>query len=232
MAVIYEEEGEYELAENHYLKALSESRELYILQDAFLIRYRLADMYALSRQLGKYERVLRDVISTDSLTVEEIALRNAMTRNLRESGIDKLIELYRIDVSPCTRAYASLGIFYYRTGRFSESIEHLVPAVLDTLTTCIEDIMEHNPSYEADTAESLMADCLYDTRISAFLGRVGFFEHLYYLACALFAESERTHAERIWSLVQEYAADGEWAERASEQLRAPFIEPVLTLTRS
>ena len=229
MAVIYEEEGEYDLAEKHYLEALTEERELYILEDAFLIRYRLSEMYQLSREYGKYEATLKDLVASDELTIENIALRNAMVRNLRESGLDKLFELYRIEIPKYQRAYAELGIFYYKTGRYAESIHHLTLSILDAFSTCMSDVMERNPGYTFEKTHDFLHLCMNNKRITGYLVRSNFFMNLYYLGCALYAEGELNHARDIWLTVKEHAVHPEWIHRAEEQIRKPFIEPILPL---
>jgi len=230
LAVLYEEEGEYELAERHYLEALSDERELYILEDAQLIRYRLSSIYEISRQYGKYESMLREITDSDELTIEKIALRNAMIRNLKESGIDKVVELYRLDIPMYRKAYADLGIFYYRTGRYGESVENLTLAVLDTFSSCIEDFIDHDPSFEFEGVFPFLQLCMEDARTAGFLERSDFFEYIYYLGCALYADGELLHAREIWELVTSYAPDGQWSRRASEQLRHPYIEPIISIS--
>ncbi len=230
LAVLYEEEGEYELAERHYLEALSDERDLYILEDAQLIRYRLSALYEISRQYGKYESMLREITDSDELTIEKIALRNAMIRNLKEAGIDKVLELYRLDIPMYRRAYADLGVFYYKTGRYGESVENLTLAVLDIFSSCIEDVMEHDPSFAYKGVRPFLQMCMEDEKIVGFLERSDFFEYFYYLGCALYAEGELLHAGEIWQLVTSYAPDGQWRRKASEQLRRPYIEPIISIS--
>lgn len=228
MAVIYEEEGEYDLAERHYQEALSSEKDLYILEDAYMVRYRLAEMYERSKQFGKYEATLRDIVASDEKTIEKIALRSAMTKNIRELGIDKLVELYRIHIPEYRQAYAELGIFYYRTGRYGESLEHLTLAVLETCTRCIEALVERDPIYTFVSMEGLFIDCAGKEYLTGFLERSDIFRNLYYLGCTLYAEGEPAHARDLWTLVNTYDTKGVWQARSAEQLRSPFIEPVLT----
>lgn len=229
MAVIYEEEGEYDLAERHYLEALSREKDFYILEDAFVARYRLAALYEQSRQYGAYESTLRDILRQDVLSVQDIALRNAMVRNIREKGLDKLVELYRLDVPKFMRAYGLLGIFYYRTGRYAESIEHLTVAILDVLSRLIAAEEERDPLYTFETTNRLLQESMKHEGRIEFLENSDFFRELYYLAGALFAVGEVDHARTIWNLVTSYGIQSEWTRRAAEQLRSPFIEPIMSL---
>ncbi|MBN2050923.1 MAG: hypothetical protein JW760_10795 [Spirochaetales bacterium] len=230
IASIYEEEGEYDLAEKNYLQALAEEKNLYIPEDSFLLRYRLAAIYEQTKQYGKYEDLLHRIIASDELTLEKIALRNAMVRNLKESGIDKLVELYRLEIPQYRSAYAALGQFYYRTGRYEESIEHFTLALLHSLSTCINGIAQKEPLYTVSTVEELLLRCKREERILGYLERINFFRDLYYAAGSLYAVGEYESADELWLLIQRHSSERSLVLKAAEQLRSPFIEPIVTLS--
>lgn len=227
---IYEEEGELSLAEAQYLKALDKKKDLYMNDDVLLILGRLAYIYRISRQYHKYEEILKESLSFSPVWNAPEAPRRypLMVRTLKEKGLDKLFELHRIDNSKAFHVHSELGLYYYRTGRYEESIRHLLTSLLAGLTAIITEVRYTEPLYEAEGVEDLLRKGQTSERIQSYLETVSFYPVAYYLGAALYALGEIRESRALFSLVANYAPSDRWSAEAMRQLTDPFIEPVLT----
>jgi len=229
LGFIFEQEGEYVLAEKQYIKALEEKNQLYIIEDEFTILYKLAGIYEKTDQYGKYEQILTSIIEKDENYRDGFKLQYAMVDVLKQRGADKLFELYRYDENKYNRARTSLGIFYYRTGRYAEAENNLIFPVMSAATTGFDYLYEKTADYNFESIMTHIENMNDRPELKDFLEMNDFFESLYYLGASLYADGFEEVARELWILVY-YTddRDSNWRNRAGRQLEQPFIEPIIT----
>ncbi|MBI9105529.1 MAG: tetratricopeptide repeat protein [Spirochaetales bacterium] len=229
LGFIFEQEGEYLLAEKQYLKALEGRKQLYVIEDEFHILYKLADIYEKTDQYGKYEQILMSIIEKDDNYRDGFKLQYAMVDVLKMRGTDKLFELYRYDENKYNRARTELGIFYYKTGRYTEAENNLIFPVMSAATTGFDYIYEKTADYSFTSIISHVDSMNKLPVLREYLQKNDFYKSLYYLGASLYADGFGDTARELWSLVYNYdEADSNWRIRAGRQLQQPFIEPIIT----
>lgn len=227
---IFEEEGELDLAEQQYRLALDYRRELYVLAEEYTIRERLARLYKIRGDYALFEEALLEIINLDEEfnSPVGIARQTAISRLITDQGLDKVVELYRIDNSPSFIAHAELGLFYYRTGRYRDAFLHLLYGGLTVITRTIEYQRIEEPFYEFQGVTGLLQIAREDEENREYLSETHLDALLYYLGASLYAAGEPQAAEDIFQLVRTAFADTPWSNRALAQLADPYIEPVIT----
>ncbi len=229
LGYIFEQEGEYGLAEKQYLAALDRKSSLYIPDDEFTILYKLSDIYKKTNQYGKYESTLLEILNNDQSEAGNIEIQYAVLDVLKDKGIDKMFELYRFENDKYNRARTGIGIFYYQTGRYTEAQLNLLIPVISLAAAGFDFIYNKTAIYEYTDFESHISEMLRYPELADFLQKNDFFSSLYYLAASLYAGGNKNDAEKIWRIVSKFDAEGStWKIRASRQLRSPFIEPIIT----
>ena len=227
LAYIYEQEGEYLLAEKQYLKALENKSELYVLEDEITVLYRLSEIYRKTDQYGLYEKTLLDIIAHDD-SGDLLNLQYSMLDTLKDSGVDKMFELYRYENTKYARARAELGIFYYQTGRYTESQINLILPLVSAATTGYNYIYRKTADYDYFNFDLHVKNMLEYDELAEFLDESIFFRTAYYLAASLYADGHRDSAVTLWRLVVDNDENGSsWKIRSERQLRNPFIEPII-----
>lgn len=226
LAYIFEQEGEYTLAEKQYLYALNEKSNLYILEDEITVLYRLAEIYRKTNQYGQYEKTLLSIISADNQS-DMLNLQYSMLDSLIDYSFDKMFELYRYEDTKYSKARRELGIFYYRTGRYTEANINLILPVISAATTGFNFIYDKTADYDYYNLDLHIQNMLRYGTLRDFLDENNFFQSCYYLGASLYAAGYNEPAYEIWRIVYKYDADT-WKIRAGRQLEAPFIEPIIT----
>lgn len=228
LAYIFEQEGEYQLAEKQYLKALKNHVELYIIEDEIAVLYRLAEIYRKTDQYGKYEKILLRILDKDD-NDGILQLQYSMLDAAKEQGIDKMFELYRYENTKFIKARIELGVFYYKTGRYTESEINLILPIISAATTGYNYIYNKTADYEYYNFDLHVSNMLDENIVSDFLRDNEFFKAVYYLASSLYADGHRDSAQKLWLIVYRYDDSAStWKARAERQLQKPFIEPIIT----
>ncbi len=158
---IYEEEGDYLLAEMRYNEALKDARFLYVPEDKWLIQYSLAGIYLNRKENDRYEQQLLSIFDEEMKRNEEIIRReHSYVQMLKESGMDKLLLLFRIRLEFSQEAAAQLGVYYARSGEWKSSIIKNLYTVLTYFSGGLDFIMEKDPefSFPVDLEEILESD--------------------------------------------------------------------------
>lgn len=146
---VFEEEGELILAEEQYLKALEMARFLYITEDRFEIKYRLADIYLKKGDMRGYESELLSIIEEE---IEfDIMVQNREQQYIRvitEEGLDELLFLYREKNTFSLKALSELGAYYYNNGQYRSSIIKNLYAIMTIYTVGIDELLKYNDNFE------------------------------------------------------------------------------------
>ncbi|MBI9099792.1 MAG: hypothetical protein JEY91_15035 [Spirochaetaceae bacterium] len=145
---VFEQEGEYLLAEKQYRKALEGERVLLIPQEKFEIQYRLAELYKYLENYDSYKQVLNS-IGTSELEKNQLALanENAAINTLKKDGIDRMILLFRHEFTYSIEAFNQLGIYYYKTGEYKMATSKLVYPILSLYSIAIDFLRKLDPEF-------------------------------------------------------------------------------------
>ncbi len=231
---IFEQEGEWALAEEQYKRVLENRDFLYVPEDAFIVLYRLAGIYEKSSRYGSYEGVLKQILTLDrtvpgsqSLDPRVVERQEAVYRLFLRDGLNKLFILYREDRRKYQMAYTKLGVFSYRTGLYREAISHLLQALMTPVTNLVEQIRLKDFSYQFAEMEELIPRALEDPLFAEYIQETFVPEILYYLGASLYAYGEIGRADQVWRLLLLFPDQEPYRARAVRQLSSPFVEPLL-----
>lgn len=228
---VFEAEATYPLAERQYQRAFDQRNQLQIPEQAFTILYRLADIQRNSKKYQPYAETLQTIIT---LHLDESEPQgpnprpDVIHRVLLNQGVDKLIELYRIQNKPRAMAYAELGIYQYRTGRYLTGAYNLSYSVTVGLTTLVEYLIAKDPEYRYLTVSAVLEDADRYRALEEYSQDVELFQQMYYLALCLYGDGKIGAANSLWRIVAE-RADNDWAAWALLQLDSPRHEPLLEI---
>ncbi|MBN2552550.1 MAG: hypothetical protein JXB06_07255 [Spirochaetales bacterium] len=230
---IYFREGAFSLAKRQYEKAYELRAGMEIAEEKYTVLYRLAELHELQERYADVERYLSQVIQDQPYFEEDQYqnLRDAFVETYYDKGVDHLFRLYRMDgVAFAARAHSKLGWFYYRTGR-SPAILHCLYALDILVTEAMKELRRVEPGFSFTTVEAFLDAALERENIRQFLVAENFFQTLYYLAAATFADSRPSLAEPIWQLLATYPleplgpAATTYADLSRRQLESPWVDP-------
>lgn len=226
---VYFEEGEFDLAANQYQKAYNERKGFYISNSQYDVLYKFARLYESQELYKLMEDALSSVVADDKhfTETETSHLRTQVNKNYLDKGLDHVLLLYRFEPSFAVRAHSKLGWFYYRTGRFSQSIGHLLYSVIYHVSEINAFLRERDINYEFSSLQDVLTAVEKSSELQRFANEVDFFKDLYYLAGSTFAAGYPQHAMDLWSLVSNYASAGTYQDLARRQVKSPRTEPLL-----
>lgn len=229
LARIFMQEGEYLLAEKQFLRALENKNQLYVLDDEFIINKELINLYKITDQYGKYEKTLIKVIENNETEKNIIKLQYRMIKMISEQGMDKFFRLYRYSNLKLNDCRTELGEFYYKTGRYTEAEINLVLPVLAIASRGYEFIYNRDIDYSYYSFSNHIENMLNYPELLNFAVNNRFFESVYYLAAAFYANGNEKTTKELWRIIVDYEkADSPWYKKAIRQLDKPFIEPIIT----
>ncbi|MBN2618428.1 MAG: tetratricopeptide repeat protein [Spirochaetales bacterium] len=224
IGLLYLEEGELDLAENQIKKAIELSPYLEVKEDILDIKYSLAKIYLLKEDYDSYVLSLKDILGGDELNIEEIRDQNAYYETLIESGIDRLVVLYRKDADSVMNARIYLGYYYNSIGEYSKSVSYLLSPVLAIITEVINDKFNRNREYVFSDMETLFTQISSDKRVIEYFNEHDILKLFYYLAESLYGLDEKDKAKEIWSLLANSSFESMWVNKSVKQLRNPELE--------
>jgi len=145
---VFEQEGEYILAEKQYLKALEAERTLLIPQEKYEIKYRLADLYKNREDYDSYKQVLNSIV-LDELENNQLALGNEKSaiNTLKKDGIDRTLLLFRHEFTYSIDSFNQLGVYYYKTGDYKGATSKLIYPLLSLFSISIDYLRSMNPEF-------------------------------------------------------------------------------------
>lgn len=224
IGLLYLEEGELEIAEKQVLKAMENSHYLEVKQDLLTYKYKLADIYLLKEDYESYVSQLKNIIGGDDLDVKEIRDQGAFYDTLLESGIDRLLHLYRKDADSVLNARVYLGYYYNSIGDYKLAVSYLLPSMLALITEVINDRVVDNREYTFTGMDNFFISLNRDKRAAKYFKEHDFYRVFYYLAESLYGLGEAEKAKEIWDLMVMVDLDSPWIRKARKQLREPELE--------
>ncbi|AEJ19641.1 tetratricopeptide repeat protein [Gracilinema caldarium] len=227
---VYREEGEAAIALQQYMRALSQQHIVGNEEFTTQIQYKIADMYHILGNYPQYEKTLIEIVSKDSLwngdSRSESFMRTAMFRTLIDDGVNRFLTLYRHEDTQAERAHRILGFYYYATGRYDKSIEHLTYAFLIQNSMLIKEYQLREYGFVFNDYLDLIHRLVRFSDLETYIQDVDYYKTNYYLAAALYATGRRSTAMYLWTVLSKNTRTSEWQKRSQMQLKNPYIEPI------
>jgi tetratricopeptide (TPR) repeat protein len=201
---VFEAEGEMELALLQYERAYEQKALLMVPDDAIDLLYRIASIRKTRGELLQYEELLTTIAETvDSRYPQPpTQLTEPMYRVLTTNGLDKLLELYRIDDLGSQQAYHLLSrTLLYDGRRFIEASKYAAFSVIMTITELISYAIYIDPEYEFHGIESLIYTTDRFRTVVEYIDRTALFDQLLVLGQSLYSSDRFATAEQIRNLL-------------------------------
>jgi len=226
---IYFEEGEFSLATSQYQKAYNQRKGFYISDSQYDVLYRLARLHESQELFKLMEDDLSAIVADDKHFVETATshLQTQIEKNYLDKGLDHVLLLYRFEPSFAERAHSKLGWFYYRTGRFSQSMSQLLYSVIYGVSEINASLRESDINYEFTSLRDVLAAVEKSADLQSFVRDIELYKDLYYLAGSTFAAGYPQHAVDLWRLISSFQGSGIYQDLSRRQVKSPSIEPLL-----
>ena len=246
-------EGELKLAQNQFQKALAMRQLLENPGFATDLLYKIAAICRTRQEYNEMERVLQSILAGDNLwsggagrealrdsqtgkippqaeASSTIAFtRQAMTRTLENSGVERFLMMYRYSNPETVEAHKQLGFYYYASGRHSRAEEHLMFVFLIQNTVIIDEVIRHSYDFTFNTLEELAVEINRYPLLSEYAEKSGYYKTAYYLGASLYGNGKTAPAMGIWKFLSTQDRAGEWQTRAQGQLKSPHVERALEM---
>lgn len=228
----YWAEGEPELALLQFKKAY-DHRDLSEKADFGIeLLYKIAEIRKAKQEYVEMERSLLLILANDSLwspdgrgkSNENSFIRNAMARTMGSEGTGRFLSMYRYDNTQFELAHRLLGLYYYSTGRHSRAVEHLMFSFLIQNSVIIGEVSLHEYDYSFTSLEALAGEIKQYPLIADYIEKIDYYKTIYYLGSSLYAEGKLGPARGLWSFLASFSPQGEWKNRALQQLGQPRVE--------
>lgn len=231
IGLIYEKEGEYQLALQQFQKALNNKSALLTRDDYIKIHYSIAGIYETKRMYNKFEQELITITNQNKSFAdhEQLKYKSSVIKTFETRGINNALELYRINVNNAYDAHRQMGIFYYRTGQYYNALMHLSYAALSASSSIIRHFQKKDPDYKFTTFNEILKLAEKDKQTKRFLVESKVYQVYYYLAAALYARGHSIQARDIWWEILKFNETGIWGSKSHLQYQKPYIEPLLDI---
>jgi tetratricopeptide (TPR) repeat protein len=229
---IYMEEGEPDLAIAQYDKAYNERKSFMIPDMQYDVLYKAAKVCESLEQYNAMEDRLNLIVQDDRQFTESetFRMRSQIVKNFYDKGLDRVLVLYTLDQSFAAPAHATLGWFYYRTGRYDPSVSQLLYATIYRVSQMVRYLHDRDVDYVFTTVSDLLASVAKSKDLVAFARETDFYKDLYYLAGSGYATGAVQEARALWTALAASAEAGVYQELSKRQLKSPFLEPLLVLS--
>ncbi len=229
---IYREEGEIDLAIRHYIKAYNLRNSFYIPESKYDVLYKLSRIYEEQRFYRQMEDSLQTIVKDDKGFNQPATshLKDQIESNYYTKGLDFVLRLYRFNNTFPEAAHSKLGWFYYKTGRFKNSVIHFLYSLIYKAGEASGHFASKDVDYQFTTLQDLLIFAESDKEVSLFINESDMYKDLYYLAGSVFSEGYPEHSSEIWKLLSGLRSAGKYSDLSRKQLKSPWIEPYLQMT--
>jgi hypothetical protein len=230
---IYAEEGETELAIVQYEKAYTLRKAFYIPTMQYDVLYKIAHLFEINSYYKRMEDKLLTVVLDDKRFSETTTskLRTQVEKNFYEKGLDRVLALYSYEDTFSASAHSHLGWFYYRTGRYAQSVSQLLFSIIYRISAIDQFLLERDTDYHFTSLQDLFAATEKSSDLLRYLNDSALPQDLYYLAASTFALGYLERGTTIWKALSTSPAAGEYQILSQKQLKSPFSEPLLSTAR-
>lgn len=215
---VFEAEGELDLALRQYRQAYAKRALLEVSDDAVDLLYRIAAIEAQQDAWLQHEATLHTIIERMDSTYEQppSILEQPLVRVLTDDGLDKVLELYRLEDHGSQYAYHLLARFLlYEGKRPLEAIRASAISVVMTITEAITYAVYIDPEFRFTTIEQLLEKIGRFASVSEYLSERALFDQLYVLGHAFHEANRVRAAEEIRQLLVRIDPGGQVGIRAS-----------------
>ena len=147
---IYKIEGEYDFAEQYYLKALDNASVLDIPDERYEIIYLLADLSRQQNDFDKMEIRLLNIIgkeqNTRNMTLAA-SIKNTVSKN-NADAIEKFFQMYRADNYFSLKAYCALADYYLSINEIDKAFNYSSIAVITGFTKIYNVLSKRDIDFE------------------------------------------------------------------------------------
>ncbi|MEX2443067.1 MAG: tetratricopeptide repeat protein [Alkalispirochaeta sp.] len=190
MARVYVAEGDIALARRYYQRALEQSGSLEIPDEEFELRLELARLLEQEGADREYRNALQRIVNEDPVfnADSESTQRRAMRERLFESGLNRVLILYRLDFPQSLEAHRELADYLLQESdprRREQAVEHLLFSVVEIAGRAVNAIIDHEFDYQFTTVADLILTAQRYPEVRRYLQEMGFVELLLKLATAL-----------------------------------------------
>lgn len=224
IGLLYLEEGELDIAETQILKAIDLSVYLEVKEDLNAYKYSLAEVYLLKEEFDKYVYTLKEIIGGDEIDLDDIRDQKAYYDTLLESGLNRLMHLYRKKADNVLNARIYLGFYYNSIGHYKASVSYLLSPMLAMLSEAIDDNIKRDREYVFLSIESFFSEILENKRIRDYFFENDIYEVFYYLAESLYGLKHEERAMEIWKLLANSSIKSQWVNKSRKQVLNPTLE--------
>ncbi len=220
LGIIYEKEGEFQLAALQFEKALENKKNMVIKEDEYYILYHLSGIYAHENKGAEYIQVLQKIISDASDETVTQSMQREMTIVLKKSGIDKFFELYRPEAKITVKAHYLLGMYYFQKKQYDKALNHFVFSLGEPVRVMIDDLKTYNPSYsyeiikKTSPMEKLLQSIRNNKRITSYLDDVSFYNSLLYAGESVVYSGYKRNGLQMVELVIQFSPELDLRNRA------------------
>ena len=147
---IYKLEGEYDFAEEYYLKALENSVVLDVPDERYEIIYLLAD---LSRQKGDYDTMeirLLNIIGkeqNEQINILGRSMKNTISKD-NDSAVEKFFQMYRSEYYYSLKSYYALAEYYLSIGQKDKAFTYSAIGVITGFSKIYSVISKRDIDFE------------------------------------------------------------------------------------
>jgi tetratricopeptide (TPR) repeat protein len=218
--------GENEIALRQFNAALLAGDRMENPAFSVEIRYKIADIERLRQGYDEMEHQLLTILERDTLWRQDDSkfVRDAMSRTIKNSGINRFLQMYRHKNTETEQAHRLLGLYLYAFGQYDRALPHLTFAFLIQNTTIIDEIIAEQFDFKFTDLENMMQAIARRKALKDYVKEIDFYKTAYYLAGALYALDNTVPARELWTFLSANDEAGEWRQRARSQLRSPFID--------
>jgi tetratricopeptide (TPR) repeat protein len=190
IARIYRTEGDIAMARRHYERALEQSPALQIPDEEYALRIELAEMYLQTGTNDEYRNALQRVINRDPVFagLDGSRQREAMRDRLHESGLNRVLTLYRLDFPQSLAAHRHYADYLLQQGSRDETaaaVEHLLFAIVEIAGRAVDAIIDREFDYQFTSVADLLLTARRFPEVQRYLDESDFLGLLLQLAAAL-----------------------------------------------
>ena len=197
---------EPDLAIGHYENAYNLREYFYIPDDKYLVLYRLADLYRTINGQPDYksmEETYLLILNEDRFYYNDWFLnyKQPFLNTFLNLGLDKLMELYRLEKPGMVKAHTELGWLYYSDTidkDLKKSIQHYLFSIVLILSEIYEEIIATDLHFKYTTVNDLLIYAIQKDNILAYVNESELYKCIYYLAIVINDSKETSWAKEIY----------------------------------
>ena len=147
---IYKLEGEYDFAEQYYLKALENASSLDVPDEKYEIIYLLADLSRLKKDYDSMEIRLLNIIGKEQNERNMLlarSMKSTVSKN-NAAAIEKYFTMYRADGYFSLKAYLELSSYYQSINELDKAFDYSALAVITGFTKVYNVLSKRDIDFE------------------------------------------------------------------------------------